>query len=242
MRSKRNKRAAAALGLVVGFVLLWQFGPSLDSLIALLNWVQDAGPRGYVAFAGVYLAATLLMAPASFLQGSAGFLFGPVWGWLAASAMSTGCGTVSFLLARTVLRKWVESKVVRDERFEAVDGAIGDGGAYLVALLRVSPVSPYNVVNYMLGLTQVSLGRYVLGTWLGSIIPVALYVYVGSTVGSIADLVDGSATEAHWVQWVGLVTTLIATIGVTRMARTALKNALATPAPAPDAEPASGID
>ena len=244
MASTRNKRAAAAIGGVVGLVLLWWLSPTLDSLIGLLEWSRSAGPKGYAAYVLVYFVATLLMAPASFLQGSAGFLFGPVWGLLAASVMSTAFGTVSFLLARTVLRKWVESKVARDERFEAIDAAIGDGGIYLVGLLRVPPVSPYNVVNYMLGLTQVSLPRYVVGSWLGSIVPITMYTYLGSTVGTVAELMDGSASSASWVQWFGLATTLVATAGISRYAQLALKKALdaSTPAQAPGARRASGTD
>jgi len=225
--SKRNKRAAAAAVVAVGLSLLWWFSPSLETLIELLEWIRNAGPRGYLAYGIVYLIATLLMGPASILQGSAGFLFGPMWGWLLASLLSTVFGTLNFLLARTVLRKWIANRVAGDARFSAIDGAIGDGGAGLVALLRVSPISPYNVVCYMLGLTNVSLGRYVFGTWVGSIVPVTLYTYLGSTVGSFAELLDGNASSANWVQWVGLVATLVATAGVTRYAQIALKRALA---------------
>jgi len=240
--SKRNKRAAGGLGLVVGLALLWWLSPTLESLIGLLEWIRTAGPKGYAAYALVYFVATLLMAPASFLQGSAGFLFGPVWGWIAASVMSTAFGTVNFLLARTVLRKWVEAKVGRNERFEAIDRAIGDGGIYLVVLLRIPPVSPYNVMNYMLGLTQVPLRKYVIGSWIGSVVPVTLYSYAGSTVGSVAELLDGGASDAGWVQGVGLVATIVATAGVTWYAQAALKTALASHAPPEGAEPASGTD
>jgi uncharacterized membrane protein YdjX (TVP38/TMEM64 family) len=244
MASKRNNLTAGALGGLLGLVLLWWMLPTLDGLIGVLEWTRTAGPKGYATYALIYFVATLLVAPASFLQGSAGFLFGPLWGWLIASLLSTAFGTVNFLLARTVLRKWVEARVARDERFESINTAIGDGGVYLVALLRVPPVSPYNVVCYVLGLTQVSLSRYVLGTWLGSLVPVTLYCYLGSTVGSLTELMEGGgATDAGWVQGLGLVTTLIATAGVARYANIALKKALATPeGPAAGAEPASGTD
>jgi len=224
--SQRNKRVMAAAGVALALGFLWWFSPSLETLVELLERIRNAGPKGLVAYAAVYLAATLMMGPASLLQGSAGFLFGPLWGWLVASVLSTGFGLVNFLLARTVLRKWVAAKVASDPRFAAIDAAIGDGGAGLVILLRVSPISPYNVVCYMLGLTNVSVGRYVLGSWVGSIVPVTLYSYIGSTVGSFTELLDGSASSASWVQWVGLAATVVATAGVTRYAQIALKRAL----------------
>ena len=235
--TNRNKRAATAALLCLGAAVLWWVSPSMETLIGLLERTRSTGPSGYVAYVAVYLVATLLMGPASLLQGSAGFLFGPLWGWGVAAVLSNLFAAISFLLARTVLRKWVAARIAHDPRFAAIDTAIGEGGSSLVALLRVSPVSPFNVVSYTLGLTQVSLGRFVLGTFMGSLVPVTLYTYLGSTVGSVAELIDGNASSASWVQWVGLVATLIATAGVTRYAQIALKRALKSHPPSDTGPP-----
>ncbi len=198
----------------------------IDRMIDLLDRVRDAGPAGWLAFAGVYLVATVCAAPASFLQGAAGFLLGPLWGFAAASAASVACSAVNFLLARTVLRRAVTGWMARDPSFRAVDAAIGDGGAYLVGLLRLSPLSPFNVISYALGLTRVSLPSYLLGTWVGSVPAVLLYSYIGSTVRELGDLLDGRSLSSAGPQAVILGCTAAATVLVARFARRALSEAL----------------
>lgn len=220
--SPLSRRVAVAVaGAVVG-IAAWQgLGLELADGIAWLGWLREGGPKATAAFVGGYAVATWAMAPASWLQGTAGFLYGPLFGVAVASALSTGCGTVSFLLARTVLREPLMARLA-GPKLSAIDAAVGEGGAGLVALLRLSPVSPYNVVNYLLGLTGVRLRDYVLGTWLGSLVPITLYAYVGSTVGDVSALLAGEAEQPGWVRWVGLGLTVVVTLGVTRFAKTTL--------------------
>jgi len=224
--SRWGRMALGGAALAAGAVAWWQVGPSIEELARWLTWMRDSGPAGLAAFVVFYAVATWLMAPASWLQGTAGFLLGPVGGFLAASLLSTSFGTGSFLLAKTALRGPL-LKRFEGPRLRAIDLAVGEGGLGLVALLRLSPISPYNVVNYLLGLTGVRLRDYVLGTWLGSMVPVALYTYVGSTVGELSMLLAGEADAPSWVQWVGLALTVVVTMGVTRFAKTTLNDALA---------------
>lgn len=220
--SPLSRRVALGVLIVLAGVLLWQgLGLELSDGVVWLAWLREGGPKAMATFIVGYAVATWAMAPASWLQGTAGFLFGPVVGIAVASGLSTLFGTVSFLLARTVLRGPLMDRLA-GPKLSAIDAAVGEGGLTLVALLRLSPVSPYNVVNYLLGLTGVRLRDYVLGTWLGSLVPVTLYVYVGSTVGDVSALLAGEAEQPGWVQWVGLGLTVFVTLGVTRFAKTTL--------------------
>lgn len=226
MSGPAGRYALIAVGLAALVATLWWVGPDVQQLAAWLTWMREGGTTGVVAFVAFYAVATWLMAPASWLQGTAGFLFGPLVGLVTASLLSTGFGTVSFLLARTGLRRPLLRRF-EGPRLRAIDLAVGEGGASLVALLRLSPVSPYNVVNYLLGLTGVRTRDYVVGTWAGSLVPVALYSYVGSTVGELSLLLAGEAEAPSWVQWIGLGLTVIVTMGVTRFAKTTLNDAMA---------------
>jgi len=230
--TQRTSTRLAASAVVFALLVLAAAGThSLDQMVLMLEWVREAGPVGWFVFGLLYLVCTLLMLPASFLQGSAGFLLGPIAGFGVASAASVCSGLVAFALGRTVLRGPVARRVARDPRFTAIDHAIGDGGTYLVALLRLSPLSPFNVFNYALGLTRVRPRDFALGTWLGSIPAIFLYSWIGSTVGSLADLATGNASGDTTVQVVVLVCTVIASLLVARFAQQALKRALA-PVPA----------
>ena len=215
-----------ALSAVALLALLGVSLANIDVLIGVLEWVRGAGTTGVIVFVAAYLVGTLLMLPASLLQGSAGFLFGPIAGVVIASLGSVTCGSVCFGLSRTVLRGPVERRVDRIPNFGKIDRAIGNGGTYLVFLLRLSPISPFNILNYGLGLTRVRYSQFALGTWLGSIPAVTLYSYVGASVGSLTEIMDGSATRDPLLQGTVLLCTAVATLLVARFAQRALKSAL----------------
>ena len=92
---------------------------------------------------------------------------------------------------------------------------------------RISPVMPFNVVSYALGVTRVRFRDYLLGTTLGAILPMALYTTIGASVGDLAALLAGEGVGFGWVQVAGVALTVVATVLVTRVARSALAEALA---------------
>jgi uncharacterized membrane protein YdjX (TVP38/TMEM64 family) len=226
-RGSRWKRVTARIGVLVALgALLGLFLKHVDSIASTLQWMDELGPQGDLLFAGFYLASTVLMVPASILEGGAGFLYGPVWGLPVAVALMTAGSTTSFLLGRTLLRSAVERRIAAEPRFVAIDRAVRVDGRRLVFLLRLSPLLPFNILSFALGATPVRLRDYVVGTALGHLFPVCLFVYTGSTVASALDLVEGPALPM-WVNGTVIALTLAATIGVSRFARRALEGALA---------------
>lgn len=222
----RAKRWLPLVALVF-LVGLWAWASPGAAILDAVDRIRDAGALGVVAFATVYLLASLLLLPASWVQGAAGFLYGPLLGIPLASLLSTVSAVGAFFLARTWLRGPVERRWASDVRFRAIDGAVEDGGARLVALLRVSPISPFNIVSYLLGATRVRPRAYALGTWAGGLFPVLLYGWIGSTLEDLAELLDGrAAAQAGHLELVGLFVTLVATLLVTRQARRVLHAAL----------------
>ena len=83
----------------------------------------------------------------------------------------------AFLIGRTVARDWVAAKVSGNSKFAAIDEAVRKEGFKIVLLLRLSPVFPFNLLNYALGLTKVSFGNYASASLIG-MLPGALYVCV----------------------------------------------------------------
>jgi uncharacterized membrane protein YdjX (TVP38/TMEM64 family) len=134
---------------------------------------------------------------------------------------------LAFLIARFVAREKITSIAKKNESFRRIDVAIGEQGAKLVFLLRLSPLIPFNLSNYFYGLTAVKFWPYVLASWIGMLPGTLLYVYLG-TVGR-AGLQAASGTDAGrsppelTLLGVGLVATVAVTIWVTRIARKALK-------------------
>jgi uncharacterized membrane protein YdjX (TVP38/TMEM64 family) len=210
----------ALLVLLVGSVA------ATPSIAAWLQWMDAQGPVGDALFAVLYLLGTLAMVPASILEGGAGFLYGPVWGVPVAALLGTSSATASFLLGRTLFRGFVERRIAGSPRWAAIDRAVGEDGLRLVLLLRLSPLAPFNALSSGLGGTPVRLRDFVLGTFLGHLFPTIVFVWTGSTVASVLDLVDG-AELPRWGTAIGLVLTLIATVGVSRFAKRAVDQALA---------------
>ncbi len=215
-----------------------RLGAALKSLLVqLLEYIQGLDPvLAAVTFVGLYIAATVLFVPGLLITMAGGLLFGVVKGTALVSIASVCGASLAFLIGRYLARDWVAGKTRNSPRFRAIDGAIGKEGAKVVFLLRLSPIFPYNLLNYALGLTRVSFGRYVLASWIGMFPGTLLYVYLGSLAGSIATLATGSGggggkSTSQWILFgVGLLATVVVTVYVTRIARRALNQQLAVSA------------
>jgi len=203
--------------------------PVNEYLAQLLDWVRSMGAWGPVFLAAAYAVACVFFVPGWILTLGAGFLFGVVRGTIAVSAGSVLGATAAFLIGRTLLREPIEKKIAAYPRFQAIDRAVGQQGFKIVLLVRLSPIFPFNLLNYAFGLTKVSLRRYVLASWLGMLPATVVYVYIGSALKNLADVAAGKteggiAQEAFFVA--GLVMALVATIVITRVARRALNEAV----------------
>lgn len=213
--------ALAVVALVTAGILL-----DVSSLLRdLLAWVREQGIAGVVVFSAVYIAATVLFVPGSILTLGAGFVYGVGWGSLTVSVASTIGATAAFLVGRYFARDWIAAKVAGNARFAAIDEAVGREGWKIVGLTRLSPVFPFNLLNYAYGLTKVTLRDYFLASWIGMFPGTVMYVYIGSLAGSLAALGAGerSRTTAEWILYgVGLLATVVVTVFVTRLARRAL--------------------
>jgi hypothetical protein len=124
------------------------------------------------------------------------------------------------------LREWVARKVSGNPKFNAIDEAVGREGFKIVFLLRLSPVFPFNLLNYSLGLTKVSFKHYALASMIGMLPGGLMYVYFGSAARSIADVAAGNVESGIAGQiffWIGLVATILVAGFVTRLAKKSLK-------------------
>jgi len=192
------------------------------------QWVDSLGVWGPFVFILGYIVAAVAFVPGVLLTLAAGAIWGIFPGVLYAFVAAVLGSTAAFLVARYLARAVIERRMAGNTRFAALDRAVGEQGRKLVFLLRLSPVFPFNILNYALGLTSVRFGDYVVAS-VGMLPGTFLYVYYGKLIGDLAALAGGVAaekgTEYYLFLAVGLVATLVATAFVTRMARTALRTA-----------------
>ena len=212
--------------VVIGLLAVTKFLPVEQWLKSFNDWVSHMGVAGIFIFIGVYAAATVLLAPGLILTIGAGFAFGLWKGFLAVSAGATLGAALAFLVARFVARDRIEAMAKGNDKFRKIDTAIGQQGAKLIFLLRLSPVIPFNLSNYLYGLTSVKFWPYVLASWIGMMPGTVLYVYLG-TVGKIgleASKGDGHRNPIEYVfLGIGLLATIVVTVIVTSVAKRALK-------------------
>ena len=221
-------RLVALIAIVIALFLAMRFLPVRQWLTSFNNWVAQTGVAGIFIFIGVYVVATVLLAPGSVLTIGAGFAFGLWKGFLAVSAGATIGAALAFLIARFIAREKVESIAQRNDKFRKIDDAIGKRGAKLIFLLRLSPVIPFNLSNYLYGLTGVKFWPYVFASWIGMMPGTFLYVYIGAAgKAAVAVAAGGEAVKHGWQYWtfmgVGLAATIVVTIWVTKIASDALK-------------------
>ena len=139
--------------------------------------VGSAGRLAPVMFVGVFALATLLFMPGSIFGLAGGVLFGPLWGTVWNLAGGTLGATAAFLFARFIAGDWIAARA--QGRLKAILAGVEAEGWRFVALTRLVPVVPFNVLNYALGLTRIPLSQYTLTTVVCMVPGTAAYAWLG---------------------------------------------------------------
>ena len=218
---------------LVAVVLLVSIGRQVGGrLPQFAEWVDGLGVWGPAVFIAGYAGATVAFVPGSVLTLTAGAIFGLARGIAYVMVGATIGASLAFLLGRYLARGAIEQRLEGDSRFAAIDSAVGREGLKIVLLLRLSPVFPFNLLNYALGLTNVRFVDYFIAC-LGMIPGTLVYIYYGKLAGDVAQLAGGAAVgrgaEYYAVLVLGLVATVVVTTIVTRTARRALQEATGRP-------------
>lgn len=224
-----------AIALLVIALFLFMGGlPVRKGISAMEGFILDLGIWGMVIYALVYTIATVLLLPGFPLTVAAGAIFGPLWGgwgllWGTLTvAVGANFGAALALLigryfARDKVARWAENY----PRFSAVDRAIETGGWKIVALLRLSPALPFNLQNYLYGLTGIRFWTCVLTSVVAMLPGTFLYVYIGyiGRVGAEAAAAGGEGTAnlgKYIMLGLGLLATVVVTVYITKAAKRAL--------------------
>jgi uncharacterized membrane protein YdjX (TVP38/TMEM64 family) len=225
----KPKRIALVLCSAAALVALFFAGRAARPLLAAFaETIAGLGRLGPPLFVLGYVLACVAFVPGAVLTLAAGALFGLVRGTVYVFGGAVLGSTAAFLVARHLARKAVARRLARDPRFAAIDRAVAHEGLKIVLLLRLSPVFPFNLLNYALGLTSVTLRDYVFAS-VGMIPGTVLYVYYGTALGSLARIAAGERPEygrgGVALLAAGLVATVLVTWLITRLARRALRRA-----------------
>ncbi|KAF9618367.1 hypothetical protein IFM89_001002 [Coptis chinensis] len=207
------------------------FWPLLKTLRDFLYWIdKNLGRWGPLVLAVAYIPLTVLAVPASILTLGGGYLYGLLMGFIADSIGATIGSTAAFLLGRTIARSYVISKLKDYPKFQAVSIAIQRSGFKIAFLLRLVPLLPFNMLNYMLSVTPIGITEYILASWLGMMPITLVLVYVGTTLKDLSDVTHGwgEISPTRWVIFISsIVTSVVLMVCVTKVAKASLEKALA---------------
>jgi uncharacterized membrane protein YdjX (TVP38/TMEM64 family) len=204
----------------------------MDWLTPVVTRFSEFGPWGPALFIAAYVVAALTLAPSFLLTFAAGAVFGLWRGtllvYIGALLGASAVYGLAAPLARARVLRWLD----RDARVAAVRQAVVGRGVWVMFLLRLSPLVPYNLLNYALALSGVRYRDYVIAT-IGMLPAIVMYAYYGKVVGDVAALAAGVAPprgpEYYVLLAVGLVATLVATTTITRAARRAIDQQRSVP-------------
>ncbi len=148
-----------------------------EHLLQIIAWIKELGWWAPVLFVSIYCLASLLFLPTLVLTFAGGALFGPVFGVVYNLAGALAGATVSFLITRHFLPALSINK--HHEKLNKIINDVNDKGWVVVALLRLFPIIPFNLVNYGLGITNIKFRVYLLATFIFLIPPEIIYTYCG---------------------------------------------------------------
>ncbi|KAI5081884.1 hypothetical protein GOP47_0001627 [Adiantum capillus-veneris] len=225
---------ACRLALIVSLfavVAVACFTLPIDKMLnGFLIWIHvNLGPWGPVALALAYIPLTVFAVPASILTIGGGYLFGLPIGFLADSIGAALGATVAFLVGRTIGRPLVLAKLKDFPQFQAISSAVQHSGFKIVLLLRLVPLLPFNILNYLLSVTPISLGAYMMASWIGMMPVTGVLVYVGTTIKDLSDISHhwGHFTTFEWILLVlGLAVSVVLIALLSRIARRSLNKAI----------------
>jgi uncharacterized membrane protein YdjX (TVP38/TMEM64 family) len=214
-----------------GFLVVWlvRITDARQILRVVLERVNGMGAWAPFWYILAYIVACLTFFPGVILTMGAGILFGVLWGTLYTTIGATLGAAAAFLISRYVARDWVRRKLDKYPLFRTVDDAVAKEGWKVAGLIRLSPAFPYIPLNFIFGLTRIPFWQFVLVTFVAIHPLTALFVYLGSLVGDVAELGNRPVASGNmkWmVAGIGLTSTIIVTLIVTRIAKRTLVNKL----------------
>jgi uncharacterized membrane protein YdjX (TVP38/TMEM64 family) len=208
--------AAVAAGTILLPFNVW-FG-------TLQSWVVQLGPAAFVVFGMVYAIATATISPTAPFSIAAGLLFGVAAGLPVAMVSAISAAAAGYYISRRFFRGHIAKIVAKRPMLSALDHAIAVQGWRVVYLVRLSPLVPFSLQNYMLGVTRVRIVPYLLATVAGILPYTALWVYVGAQ-GQTSLAAAGPA--ALVLPGIGVICSLLVVALVSWSARRALLKVVA---------------
>ncbi len=186
MEKKNKLLQIILLILVLTFFGLtaWYFFSKYDKLTVtnLEKFIEGFGVWAPIAMVLLYVVSSPIPMLSPFMAGSAGLLFGTIPGTLLVIFSQILSSFIPFYLARSFGQQWVSNRIKKRHLQEAYEKSEGQGGFLFILFMRLIPVFPWEIQNYVAGLTKVKVPAFILGTLLGTIPGSFALAFLGNTI------------------------------------------------------------
>lgn len=180
----------AAATLLVGARLC---GFSMQqTAMSLLLWIRGAGLIGVLLFVAVYVLSSLCLIPCLMWNVAAGFVWGFPLGTLIVLPANLAAAVAAFIFGRWVARDWAASRMAHNRRLSALDSALESAGLKIVLLMRASPISPFAMLNYALGVTRMRFRDFAIASLFGTLPGTLIYIAAGSALSGASEVFAGN--------------------------------------------------
>jgi len=162
------KLVSAFLVVAAGIVAAWQFGLfemlTVENVDRLNAWFDGLGWWAPAVFVLLWIVASVLFLPGLAITIVGGLVFGAVWGTIWTTVGANLGAVAAFLVGRYAARGMVEDLVEKNQALKKIDEGVKHQGWRMLMVTRLVPIFPFNVQNYVYGLTDIPLRTYVLVT------------------------------------------------------------------------------
>jgi len=223
----RAGKTIAVIVLLAALGIAFVFLPIREGFTRSAYYLRSWGAVGTIFMVLFYILGTVALIPGSAMTLGVAGLFEPTTAFLIVFLGANVGALCAFLLARFFLRQTVSRWAENNRKFRLFDRAVGRSGFTMVLLARLSPIFPFNTLNYLLGITPVKSAAYIAGNLLGMLPGMILYVYIGAAARDA--LMGGTAGPTEIFQqalkYIGLLATIGVVLVITYFARKALREA-----------------
>jgi len=175
---------------------------AVEAVLEVVNSVPEQvasfGPMGAVYFFVAYVIAECIALPATPLTLSAGYLFGLPQGIALTVLAGSTAAAIAFTLSRTFLRPQIEKLAAGNEQFVRINKAVEKEGFKIIALLRLSPLLPFSISNYIFGLSSASFSDFIAATLIGFTPGTAALIILSSSMREVA-MAEGGASQPWYI-------------------------------------------
>jgi len=218
-----------AIVLLVIILFLIPDSPAQEYLLDFMQWIKDINTiYGTLALTLIYAVTMIFCFPGTPFNLAAGYMFGI---WLGAAVTVVGCdlgATFAFLIGRTLGREWAQEQVAKNKKFSLVNLAVEKNAWLIIFLVRLSPVLPFGLCNYLFGVTKVNFSSYWTATTAGLIPCTVAYTYLGSLMRDLTDIYaeDGGDSSSTTLVAIAIVFTVVGITAITLITKRTLDNTI----------------